>query len=333
LPGWLERRGDKLVVVPDKVRTVETIFRLCVDGYGLSSIVKHLTAARIAPFGGAKHWSKAYLHKVLTGRAVLGEHQPMRGDEPDGPPILGYYPAIIDKDTWEAVRGALKGRKEQRGPIGKGVATLFGGLLRAAGTGEPIYIAVQTRGIKSRSRQRKRVLVAASSLDGASASVSFPNDIFEAAILSLLKEVDPADVLGEEPADETTAIAAALARVNLSIESIEDEMDSHGESAILYKRLRKREAERRDLAGRLAVARQRERTPRTAAFAEASTLFDVAVGEERRLRLRVLLRQLIDSIWILIVPRKSHRLCCADLFHRRRQEGLPHPSQSSRILS
>ena len=58
LPAWLERRGDKLVVVPDKVRVVQTIFRLCVDGYGLSSIVKHLTAAKIAPFGGAKHLSK-----------------------------------------------------------------------------------------------------------------------------------------------------------------------------------------------------------------------------------------------------------------------------------
>jgi hypothetical protein len=209
----------------------------------------------------------------------------------------------------------MAGRKDKRGRIGEGVTTLFGGgLLKEAGTGHPIYLAMQTRGTTAKGRQRKRVLVVGRSLDGAAPSVSFPHCVFEEALLRLLAEVDPADVLGEEPAGETTALAASLARVDMSIEAIVDELEANGESAVLFKRLREKEAEKRDLAGRLAAARRRERTPRTAIFAEASTLFGVAVGEDRRLRLRGLLRQLIAEISILIVRRRSHALLAAQVY-------------------
>jgi hypothetical protein len=65
-------------------------------------------------------------------------------------------------------------------------------------------------------------------------SCSFPNDVFEPAILSLLKELNPKDMLVEETAGESTSLAASLVRVEESIASIVSEMDEHGESPILF---------------------------------------------------------------------------------------------------
>jgi hypothetical protein len=50
------------------------------------------------------------------------------------------------------------------------------------------------------------------------------------------------------------------------------------------------------------------------------TLLDVATDEPHRLRLRELLRTLIAEIWILIVPRKSYRLCAVQIFFREGNE-------------
>jgi hypothetical protein len=312
----LEERSGKLVPIPEKLRIVETIFRLCIEGFGLSHIVKHLTAAKIPPFGGAQYWSKAYLHKLLAGRAVLGEHQPMRGQELDGLPIGGYYPAIISQDTWDIAKAALASRKDKRGATGEKVANLFGGLLRDATTKDHLRIAWQTRGTTAKGRQKKRVLVTAKSMEGAAPSQSFPHEIFEEAVLRLLKEVDPADVLGEEPASETMSLTASLTRVDVSIEALVGDMEANGESAILFQRLRQKETERQELAKRLADAKQRERTPRSTAFAAVKTLLDVAKDEPNRLRLRELLRTIVEEIWVLIVPRRSHRLAAVQVFFK-----------------
>jgi hypothetical protein len=60
----------------------------------------------------------------------------------------------------------------------------------------------------------------ASSIDGVVPSVSFPNDVFEPAVLSLLKELNTPDVMIEESAGESTSLAASLVRVQDSIKSI-----------------------------------------------------------------------------------------------------------------
>jgi hypothetical protein len=91
-------------------------------------------------------------------------------------------------------------------------------------------------------------------------------------------------------------------------------MEQHGESPALFRRLRQKESEQQELSTKLAEARLRERDPKSAAFAEMVTLVDIATSEQHRLRLRELLRTIIESIWILIVPRRSHRLCAAQVF-------------------
>jgi hypothetical protein len=153
LPAWLEERDGKIVVVPDRVQIVKNMFAWCLNGLGLSLIVKRLTESGIPNFGRGSYWSKAYIHKTLTSRVALGEYQPVHDGKPAGPPILNYYPAIVSEDTWQLAKAALKRRKEKPGPVGKNVATLFGGLIKDARTQSKILvIATQTRGTKQNGR-------------------------------------------------------------------------------------------------------------------------------------------------------------------------------------
>jgi hypothetical protein len=175
-------------------------------------------------------------------------------------------------------------------------------------------IAWQTRGTKEKGRSNRRVLVPASSMEGAVPSISFPCDIFEPAILSLLKELNPRDVMIEESTGESTSLAASLVRVEDSIKLIVSEMEEHGESPVLFKRLRQKESEQQELSTKLTEARLREQNPKSSAFAEMVTLVDIATSEQHRLRLRELLRTIIEEIWVLIVPRRSHRLCVVQVY-------------------
>jgi hypothetical protein len=154
-------------------------------------------------------------------------------------------------------------------------------------------------------------------MEGQGPCVSFPHDAFEGAILSLLKEVDPADVLGGEPEGESTAVAAELAIKEQRARLVEAELaGDEGDVPALARVLRRLDSECRGLRRRLAEARQRERNPLSVAWAEMRSLLDVATTEKHRLRLRELLRDMIEEILVLITPRRSHRLCVIQIFFR-----------------
>ncbi len=321
LPGWLEVRGShiakmpngrakvmggKVHLVPARAKLVREMFRLATAGYGLSLIVRDLADKGVKPWGRAEAWSKAYVHKILTGRSVLGEYQPMKDDEPNGEPIPGYYPAVVDADTWDRAQVAIGTRKGKPGRIGQKAVALFSGLLMSAATGEKMLVANQSRGT-GKNRQKRRVIVPAGSMEGRGKSISFPLDVFEAAVLSRLQEINPADVLGSEPEGESATLAADLARVKLSMDALTTDLEENGDSPAVLKRLREKEAAHAALSRKLAEARVTEKHPKAAALSEARTLIDAASDEPTRLRLRQLLRDTIEAVWVLTVPRSSGR--------------------------
>jgi hypothetical protein len=317
LPAWIEERNGKLVLIPDRAKIVRRMFDLCIKGYGSFLIVRELTNDNVAVWGQSKNgWSRTYVHKILSGRAVLGECQPARQGKPDGDPIPDYYPAVVDESTWLQAQAALARRKGNPGPIGEKVATLFGGLLHDAITGDHLRITWQMSGTKG-DYARRRSLVTVRSMEGKIPSRNFPAEIFENAVLSLLKEVNPADVLGKEPESESTAVAAELAIKEQRSRQIEAELAGDGDDVpALVRVLRKLDDDCSDLRKRLVALRQKESNPREVAWAETLTLLDVAQDEANRLRLRELLRTIVEEIWILIVPRRSHRLAAVQVYFR-----------------
>jgi DNA invertase Pin-like site-specific DNA recombinase len=316
-PAWLqvvdqERigkhvRGGRFALIPERVQVVKDIFRLAIAGRGLFLIVQHLTDTGVPVWGvkrrdGRRLWTKAYVRKILTERVVLGEHQPHKAGKPDGQPILGYYPAIIDEATWEQAQAALARRKNQPGRIGRNVASLFTGLLWDAKTHGRMLIAWQTSGSKAK-RSKKRVLVSADSMEGRTASVSFPNEVFEEAILDFLQEINPADVLGKEPEGEAQALQAERTALEARMAQLEQDMAKDDQPVqTLVRSLRNMNDKRQDLLKREKLARQKEANPQGAAWEEAQSLLAVAVDEATRLRLCDLLATIIQDIWLLVVP-------------------------------
>jgi DNA invertase Pin-like site-specific DNA recombinase len=316
LPFWVEEKGGELALIPGRAAAVKRIFELCAAGYGLTLTCRRLREEGMPPFGPSVRWRRAYVGVILRDRRALGEHQPRRPDgEPDGEPIPGYFPAVVSQQEWDICRAAADVRANKPGRVGDHVC-LFQGLLKDARSGAGYYSAYR-RHDHARSTAY-RILVNNDVRDGAH-HMTFPEAVFEAAVLGLLREVDPSAVTGRETAaDEVLTLSAELARVEATLALVVADLDEHGDSPALYKRLRAKEAEKRALAAKLAEARQRAAHPRSASWGAAQTLIDALAAapdpRDARLRLRAALRGIIDDIFLLVVPRGLDRFCAVQVF-------------------
>src|SRR5262249_54735086 len=130
---------------------------------------------------------------------------------------------------------------------------------------------------------------------------------------------DPQEILnGDQGPDESLVLAGEMDRIENAIAAIAADLDAHGESPTLYRRLREKEAEKAALAPRLAEAKQKASHPLSASWGEAQSLLSVMDSapdpQDSRLRLRSLLRRMIDSIWLLVVPRGHDRLAAVQIW-------------------
>jgi DNA invertase Pin-like site-specific DNA recombinase len=316
LPAWVELREGELSLIPDRAAVVRRIFRLAAAGYGLSSVVRRLTADGVPPFGGpGGRWTRSYVGKVLRDRRALGEMQPRRrGGMPDGPPVAGYFPAAVTADEYDAARAGMAQRRRRPGRVGKRVANLFSGMLDDAHGGGSYRVTTRCRG-----GWRGQVLVSGAAAERLAPACSFPYPAFEQALLSQLAEVSPAEILGRQGApDDVMVLSGQLARVEASIGLLVAEMDEHGESPTLFRRLRDKEAEQRRLTEALADARQRAAHPLSESWGECQSLAAALDGApdplDARLRLRGALRRVVERVYLLIVSRGRDRLAAVQVY-------------------
>ncbi|MFZ0254082.1 MAG: recombinase family protein, partial [Gammaproteobacteria bacterium] len=118
-PAWLREENGRFVAIPERAAIIRTIFQLCIEGYGTTAIIKRFNEQRINAWNGTIEqstkrtgWYGSYIQKILTNRAVMGELQPhmlVNGKRvPDGESLRGYFPTIIDEQTFYRAQGALK---------------------------------------------------------------------------------------------------------------------------------------------------------------------------------------------------------------------------------
>jgi hypothetical protein len=130
-PHWLSLSDDKTKfrVLPEAARTVGRIFAMVVDGYGIDTITRKFNTEGVPPVGRTKTWHRSYVSLILKNRSVLGEFQPYKGSGRDrqavGDPIAGYFPAIVNEQTFYAAQNAIASRRTMRGRRGKYVSNLF----------------------------------------------------------------------------------------------------------------------------------------------------------------------------------------------------------------
>jgi DNA invertase Pin-like site-specific DNA recombinase len=295
---------------------------------------------------GKNNWVRSYVANILKDRRAVGEFRPRKRDgTPDGSPIANYFPAVVTEQEWLAARAAAAQRRttrEQNGRFPKRPAegghgprrplafagrpskhgiNVFAGLLRNSRDGSSYYCATRVDGHKpGRRGTTQRVLINTNAAEGRTECWSFPYGTFERALLSMLWEVNPQEVLGHEDGPEEAAVLAGeLGRVRAKAAELEAEL-LNGDVAALAKVLRELQDQEAVLEGKLAEARQKAVAPLSGGWLEASTLMaalDSAPDpEEAQLRLRALLRRVIDSIWMVVMNRGRDRLAAVQLFFK-----------------
>jgi len=143
IPGWLvpgrDAAGRRTFALDDeRAEIVRRIFADTVQGFGRRAIVKRLNRDGKKSFLSESGWQPSSVIKIIRARTTVGEYQPHRRDEtgrrvPDGDPIKGYYPAVIEESLWLSANSAVDvRRKNAAGRPHAEVANLLRGLARCS---------------------------------------------------------------------------------------------------------------------------------------------------------------------------------------------------------
>jgi hypothetical protein len=173
-----------------------------------------------------------------------------------------------------------------------------------------------------RGGSRRVLLNSAADAGKAGRYLTFPLDIFEKAVVSCLKEIDPGDILnGGDGPDEAQALGNRLAWIETRSAELSAELrrpEGGEELPAVVQVLRELNAEKNDLIGKLRAARARAAHPRAERWGEVQALLDALEkpgdNEEVRVRFRSALRAIVESIWVLIVSNGRTRWCAIQIW-------------------
>jgi DNA invertase Pin-like site-specific DNA recombinase len=312
LPAWVTVNDGKMELIPEKAEAVRTVFRLAADGYGHPRIVEKMNRDGI-PSIGVGPWSRGYVGLILRDRRALGEYQPKKNGQPDGDPVLGYFPAAVREDEYQAARTAAAGRKTFRGRVGRPKVNVFAKMIREARSG----CAYVLNGWNYRG-ERHYVLINTNSVEDNTVVRSFPYQFFERAVLSMLWKIAPADVLNDDQRpDRVAVIQSKVAEVKTQEAKLEIELLRLGSDVpALARALATLREQETALQADLEQARLQVR-PLDDFWKEAAALTDqldtAADPENVRVRLRVVFRRVVSGMVLLVCPRGKERFAALEM--------------------
>jgi DNA invertase Pin-like site-specific DNA recombinase len=208
-PSWLRlfdnRQGFE--IIEDRARIVRRMFEEAVAGLGAFSIVRRLNEDGIPTFSEKDGWQTSTVNKIIGSKAVIGEFQPSRmingKRKPEGEPIKGYFPRIIDDETFYAAqRGRLErrtngtaDRKGSGGAKGKRFSNLFSKLAVCDNCGSPMQY--ENKGVPPKGQS---YLVCSNAIrkHGCHVTARWRYDHFETMFLSFVEKLDLASIVSVE---------------------------------------------------------------------------------------------------------------------------------------
>jgi DNA invertase Pin-like site-specific DNA recombinase len=157
-PGWIKldaHRKPKLI--PERAKIVRRIFDDFLSGVGRTTIARNLNKERIPTFGPGHFWTPTYIRCLIERRAVLGDFQAHRRDPsgkriPDGEPIKGYWPPVIDTHTFNKAQAIVVEVKGRRETPRAGLKNILAGIARCPKCGSLMFREI------CRSRNEKPLL-------------------------------------------------------------------------------------------------------------------------------------------------------------------------------
>lgn len=144
-PAWIAMKRDtgEMQLIPERVKVLERIFQMTLEGVGMSKIARTLTEEHVPTWGTGKVWQKSYISKIQKNPAVYGgyvphvvEHEGTKAVRTPVGLIEGYYPPAIAKDVFDAVQAMKGGHAQSRAKgatqniiAGLGACPLCGGTM------------------------------------------------------------------------------------------------------------------------------------------------------------------------------------------------------------
>ena len=136
-PGWIRLVGGprtgRYELIQDRAAVVRAIFDATIAGDGRRTIVRRLNAEGQERWGlgasRAEDWHDSYVAKILSSKATFGVYE-RHGEE-----IRGYFPAVVDEQTFWQARAATAARNAGAGKTARQFANLLMGLPRCSGCG------------------------------------------------------------------------------------------------------------------------------------------------------------------------------------------------------
>lgn len=137
-PQWLklDKAIGNYTVLEDRAEVVRRIFRETLDGKGATMLARQFNVEGVPAFGRAKGWWESYIKKILANEAVFGRLQPHSTKQvegkrvPVGEPVDGYYPAIVDRETFYRAQAMRQARRIPGGRTVARFSNLFTGLVK-----------------------------------------------------------------------------------------------------------------------------------------------------------------------------------------------------------
>jgi DNA invertase Pin-like site-specific DNA recombinase len=318
VPGWIDSVDGKFKLNAERAAVVRRLFKLCIAGYGGQATARLLNKEGVPTMKGRGKWHQSAVTYILRSRATLGEWQPHTQHDKDarvpvGEVIKDYYPAVVGEDTWNAAQGAMNGRVTLAGRPPRNRTNIFRGLLRDARRGGRLGLSTSTWKKENGDVGGQHAVYTNCDRTAGESQYSFPAELFQAAILSRLREIDPREVVGESAAAERVLTLEGqrkeiVATLNRTAEAL-----GGADSPTVVAKIQKWEAELRKLDDQLATARQEAANPLANAWSELPGLVELAATEEGRVRLAAVLRRVVDSIWCLFTARGRTRIALAQV--------------------
>jgi DNA invertase Pin-like site-specific DNA recombinase len=313
LPAWLQLVNGKIVPIPEHVAAVQRIFELSGSGYGIARIIRTLIEQGVQPIGRTGRWSHAYIALLLNDRRVLGALQPHKGRKARGGVLEDYYPRIIDDKVFNLARAGQDGRRGKGGKRDRRYVNTFQGLLKSALDGEGFQLRNRTT-----EKDPRLTLANTAGKNGRGRTQTIPYLVFEEAILAQLAEVKPADVLPRPRAGQLSTVEvlrAKLKNIRADIAGFEADL-REGHSRRLTDLLRDKEKEEENVAGLLQDELAKSVRPAEKAWKQLPSLVGLVreQGDLVRLKIRGVLRDIIEDARLLLVRRQSYILAAVQ-FH------------------
>jgi len=248
-PGWVRLRDDRsgFDLIPERAAIVRRIFDMALSGRGQYFIADTLNREGIPVFGRGRHWHRSYVKKMLADPSTVGTYTPHTMERINGrrvrtptEPVPDYFPAAIDRETFERVNGLTRGRAIGARASARTPANMLATLAKC-----PLCGGTMTRVSKGSSKRAgKPYLVCAAAKTGAGCEYHQVRvDYVHSAIVGKAEELvadmpSPSDDLQERwEALFREIVGAGEARDNL-VEAI----STGGHSKALLDRLRETES-------------------------------------------------------------------------------------------